>query len=318
MATRVILDTDLAMGVPGSDIDDGFALALAVADPAVRLEAITTVNGNTDVESAGLLTLELLSRLGREDIRVVRGAAAPLLTPDSARSAPESIRRSYGHRTPAPGYAAAEIARRVMASPGEITLVAIGPLTNIAVALSLEPRLADTVKEIVVMGGVFLGHTNMQRMPGEFNIWVDPEAAAAVFRSGAPLRLVGLDVTLKVRMSRQDARRLQQSGRPFAEFAGRCTDAWIDHMRDANPGDPAAADSCALHDPLAMAAVTHPELITWRPAHVGVVTGPSIARGMTVADLLTSDSPPAANCSIAVDVDAAAFTDHFVEQISRL
>jgi purine nucleosidase len=315
---RVILDTDLAMGAPGSDIDDGFALALAIADPSIDLELVTTVNGNTDVESATLLTLELLARLGREDIPVVRGAAAPLLRPDLARSASEQVRSRYGSRAPVPGHAAVEIVRRVMASPGEITLVAIGPLTNLAAALALEPRLATAVREIVVMGGVFLAHTNHQVMPGEFNIWVDPEAASAVLHSGARLRFVGLDVTLQVRMSREDGQRLVDSGRPFARFAGECTLAWIDHLRDTNPGDPAAAGSCAMHDPLALAAVSQPGLLTWRDAHVGVVTGPSIARGVTVADLLTSASPPEPNCRIAVGVDVAAFTELFVARISQL
>lgn len=316
--TRVILDTDLAMGVPGSDVDDGFALALAVADESVDLELVTTVNGNTDVESATLLSLDLLQRLGRPDIPVVRGAAAPLLRPDQARSAPDRLTRDLGHRSPAPGYAAAEIARRVMASPGEITLVAIGPLTNVAAALSLEPRLAGAVREIVVMGGVYLGTTNQASMPGEFNIWTDAEAASAVLRSGAPLRLVGLDVTLQVRLTRDDARRMTASGRPFAELAGRHTLAWIDHLQQRHPGDAHAADSCALHDPLAMAVVSHPELVTWRPAFVDVVTGPSIARGVTVADLLTSDDPPEANCRIAEAVDAPGFLDYLLDRLSSL
>lgn len=315
---RVILDTDLAMGALGSDIDDGFALALALAEPEVRLELVTSVNGNTDVESATLLSVELLGRLGRPEIPVVRGAAAPLLRPDTARSAPDQVRAAFGHNRAAPGYAAPEIARRVMDSPGEITIVAIGPLTNIAAALSLEPRLAGAVKEIVVMGGTFLRHTNQQRMPGEFNIWCDPEAASAVLDSGAPPRLVGLDVTLQVRVTRDDARSMAASGRPFGQFAGEHTLAWIDHMSAAHPGDPQAADSCAIHDPLAMAVVTHPELVTWHPAHVGVVTGPSIARGVTVADLLTSEPPAVANAQIATAVDVEGFLSYFHGRIAAL
>jgi purine nucleosidase len=196
--------------------------------------------------------------------------------------------------------------------------VAIGPLTNIAAALALEPGLAGAVRQIVVMGGVFLGSTNLQGMPGEFNIWVDPEAASAVLHSGAPLRLVGLDVTLQVRLSRDDGRRMAASGGRFARFAGEYTLAWIDHMHATNPGDPSSADSCAMHDPLALAAVPRPDLLTWRDAAVDVVTGPSIARGVMVADLLTSDSPPAANCRIAVGVDVPGFTAYFVERMSQL
>jgi purine nucleosidase len=135
---RIILDTDLAMGAPGSDIDDGFALALAHADPEIELELITTVNGNTDVESATILTGELVRRLGIENVPIVKGAAA-------AYTHPEILRVPAGNVTalrdsvpkPAPGYAAVAIAEHIMANPGEITLVAIGPLTNVAAALVL-------------------------------------------------------------------------------------------------------------------------------------------------------------------------------------
>ena len=142
----MVLDTDLGMGEPGSEIDDGFALALAIADPDIKLELVTTVNGNTDVETATLLSLELLDRIGSSDIPVVKGAAAKLTRPDMARIAPKEIVEKYGHRKPSPGFAAAAIVDLVMKNPGEITVVAIGPTTNIAAALSLEPRFATNVK----------------------------------------------------------------------------------------------------------------------------------------------------------------------------
>jgi purine nucleosidase len=315
---RIILDTDLAMGAPGSDIDDGFALALAHADPDIRIDLVTTVNGNTDVESATLLGLELAERLGATSIPIVKGASAPLLRPDRARKAPDEIEKRYGHRSPQPGHAAEKIVELVMANPGEITVVAIGPLTNIAVAMSLDPGFAAAVKEIVIMGGIFLGHTNKAEMPGEFNVWVDPEAAFAVLHSGAPLRWVGLDVTMRVRLTRGDAEAMSAGAGSFAPFAGEYTAAWIDFLAAANPGDKSQADSCAMHDPLAVAVLTRPELVTWRDAHVDIVTGDGPARGVMVADLLTSDRPPAANCRIAVDVDAEAFREHFLGTISRL
>jgi len=314
---RIILDTDLAMGVPGSDIDDGFALALAQADPEIQIDLVTTVNGNTDVESATLLSLSLTERLGCESIPVLRGAAAPLLYPNRARGASDEVRRVYGHRSPAPGHAAEEIVRLVMANPGEITIVAIGPLTNIAVALSIEPLLASTVKEIVIMGGIFLGQTLKAAMPGEFNVWTDPEAAHAVLHSGARMRWVGLDVTMQVRLTRDHAARMAESTGAFATFAGECTTAWIDHMKAANPGEPEQADSCAMHDPLAVAVLTQPQLVTWRAAHVDIVTGEGISRGVMVTDLLTSDTPPEANCEIATDVDVDGFMSHFLTMISR-
>src|SRR4051812_18726930 len=147
------------MGSPGSDIDDGFALALALADPGLRVELVSTVNGNTDVDTATRLTLELLDRLGRSDVFVARGASAPLLR-DSPRS-PEGAEQVLPPGVDPTGqdvaHAARQLVERVMAEPGELTLVAIGPLTNLAVALALEPRVATAVKEVVVMGGVYQG-----------------------------------------------------------------------------------------------------------------------------------------------------------------
>ena len=295
-ARRVLLDTDLAMGAPGSDIDDGFALALAVADPDVDLELVTTVGGNTDAATATRLSVELLERLGRPDIPVVRGVGSP-----SPRQ-----------------HAAVEIAERVLAAPGELTLVAVGPLTNVALALRLAPEVATAAREVVVMGGIYLGTTGIAAMPGEFNIWCDPEAADVVFTSGAPLRCVGLDVTTKVRLTDDDAARMAAGGTPFGAFAGACTREWIAHWDRTNPGATEAHGSCALHDPLAVAAVTRPELLTWRPAHVAVETQGRHTRGVIVADLGTVENPPAANCEIAVDVDVEGFREHFLSRLAGL
>lgn len=313
---RVILDTDPSMGSPGSEVDDGFAIALLVADDVFQLDLVTTVYGNTDVESATYLSLELLDRLGRGDVPVVRGAAAPLVEPEKARAAPPEIRDQFGHRQPAPGYAAAEIARRVVEAPGEITVVAIGPLTNIAAAIALDPRVAASVREIVVMGGVFLGQANRRGMPGEFNWWNDAHAARAVLRSGAPARLVGLDVTRQVRLTREHAAAMAAGGRPFGAFAGEYAIAWLDHLGRADPGDPGAGRSCAMHDPLAVAAVSRPWLLTWTPAHVDVVTADEVGRGVAIADFLTAADAPAPNAQVATGVDADAFMTYFLDRIS--
>ncbi|GAA5145423.1 nucleoside hydrolase [Nocardioides marinquilinus] len=288
---RVLLDTDLAMGAPGSDIDDGFALALAVAEPALRLELVTTVGGNTDVENATRLTGELLTVLDRADVPLVRGL-------------------------PAGADAAAEIARRALAEPGELTLVCIGPLSNAARALA-EPGVAGALREVVVMGGVFLEQTNVAAMPGEFNFWCDPAAAQAVLDSGARLRFVGLDVTRRVRLTRADARALAGGG-AFGRLAAEHAEGWIDHQERVKPREEIEQGSCALHDPLAVVVVAHPGLVTWREAFVAVETTSRVTRGVAVADLLMWQDPPTPNCRIGVAVDAEAFRALFVERMASL
>lgn len=316
---RIILDMDLAMGAPGSDIDDGFALALAHADPGIELELLTTVNGNTDVESATILTGELVQRLGVKDVPIVKGAAAALTRPGVVRVPADHVTaRRDSVPPPAPGYAAAAIAELIMANPGEITLVAIGPLTNVAAALNLEPRLASTVKEIVIMGGIFFGTMTDRSMPGEFNVWMDPEAAQAVLRSGAPQRWVGLDVTMQVRLTREHAAQMLAAETPFAPFAGEFTIAWIDYLKQRYPGSAIDADSCAMHDPLAVAVLTHPEICEFREVAVSIITGEGEARGVMITDRREGQDPPPANCRVAVGVNPDAFTDHFMGLIKDL
>ena len=290
--TRIILDTDLAMGAPGSDIDDGFALALALADPALEVDLVTTVGGNSDVVTSTLLTRELLAVLGCPGVPLVQGA-------------------------PAGDEAAAEIVRRVRAEPGELTLVAIGPLTNVARALALDPEVARDAHEVVVMGGVYLEQTNVAAMPGEYNFWCDPDAAQAVLQSGAPLRLVGLDVTRKVRLTRTDADALAAGGE-FGRIAAAATHGWIDFQERVKPHEEIEQGSCALHDPLAVAAVAYPELVTWRDAHVEVETVGRVTRGVAIADLLMWEDPPEPNCRIATDVDVDAFRALFLRRMAAL
>jgi purine nucleosidase len=313
---RILLDTDLAMGAAGSDIDDGFALALALADPEIQVDLVTTVGGNSDVDTSTRLSLELLDRIGRTDVPVVRGSAMPL-DPRWRRAATPEQMADDG--APVRGQAGpTALVERVMAEPGELTIVAIGPLTNVALALMLEPRVAQAVHEIVIMGGVYLKHTNLAAMPGEYNFWCDPDAAAAVLASAAPLRLVGLDVTEQVRLTRQHTAEMKASDRAFAPFAGECAAGWIDHQTRVKAHDAREHDSCALHDPLAVAVVAHPDLVTWCPAHVAVETTSPVTRGVAIADLgLWEDAPPP-NAQVAVAVDAPAFMAYFVEQLATL
>ena len=295
MPTPVILDTDLAMGEPGSEVDDGFALAMALADPDIDLRLITTVFGNTDVDSATTLSSGLLRRLDRATIPVVRGAGRALGAGATSNPAVDAM------------------IDLVLAAPHEITLVPIGPLTNVALAIRREPRFAPALAQLVIMGGVFSGGPLRPDMPGEFNVWNDPEAAQVVLDAPLTARWVGLDVTRRVRLGRDEAVEMAASRRPFEAFAGEYTAAWIDHLAatadehghpDENPG------SCPLHDPLAVAVVTRPELVRFEPARIQVGVGTGDRGMMTVAG-----SPP--NALVGRDVDAAAFREHFTSLMAR-
>jgi purine nucleosidase len=121
-----------------------------------------------------------------------------------------------------------------------------------------------------------------------------------------------------VRLTREHARRLAASERPFAAFAGIYAESWIDRLVSLYPGDPEHADSAAMHDPLAVAVAAHPELATWRDVYVDVVTGDGVGRGVMVTDLLHSGNARPANCRIATGVDVDAFTARFMDAISSL
>ena len=307
--TPLLLDFDLAMGAPGSDIDDGFALALAVADPEIDLRLVTTVSGNTDAATATTLTFELLDRLGAPPVPVHQGATRALLHPASRFGRlPDDVTP----RTPGPEHGVLVLIEAVLAAPGELTLVAIGPLTNVALAMLLEPSFAGALGDLVVMGGVFAGSTGRTDMPGEFNVWSDPAAARIVLQSGVMATWVGLDVTRRVRLTRAEATAMAADPHPFTAFAGRYSTAWIDHL--AATEDP-ATDSCALHDPLAVAAVTRPDLLRLADVQLDVQLD-GVARGVMVAD--RQPRAERVNARIAVDVDPSGFADHFTHCLRRL
>ncbi|KAI1617369.1 Inosine/uridine-preferring nucleoside hydrolase domain-containing protein [Exophiala viscosa] len=315
--TRIILDTDLSMGA-GADVDDGFSLALAHADPDIQLDLITTVNGNTDVESATILTGVLLNRLGIKDTPLVRGSATPIIHTDLKRTpADKVVALRESARSPNPGYAPVAIVEHIMANPGEITVVAIGPLTNIAIALLLEPRIKSAIKELVIMGGIFLGTMYSRAKPGEFNVFSDPEAARTVLRSGIPQRWIGLDCTLQVRLRMADAEALKKSTSSLAQFAGDATITYIDYQAVRFPGRP-KTDSIPMHDPLAVAVVSKPDLCEYKDMAVSIITGDGEARGVMIADRLETPNPPTPNCRVAVGVNAEGFRSHFLSLIETL
>ncbi len=318
----MVIDTDPALGSPGADIDDGLAIALALRSPALIVEGITVVNGNVDLETGVACALLLLERLGRPDIPVHAGSATPLVRDmhdirqlfasflDPSSSVAE---RAQPTLVPASDNAAEFLVDVITSNPGEITVIALGPMTNLAQALALDPRFATSVREIVMMAGSATTYAQNITPVGDFNAYVDPEALHQVLSSGAPLRMVGLDQTSRVLLTRDHADQLRASTDPFAHWVAECTEAWIDFLGRAFPNRPEHLTSCFLHDPLTVAAVLAPQLITWERAAVEVECASPLARGLVVADRGLALLPPKpANAVVAVDTDVDAFLSLFL------
>lgn len=322
--TRVILDTDPGLGAPGADIDDGLAIALALRSPEIVLEALTIVVGNVDVRVGEANAHALLERLGAPDVPVAVGAGAPLvedLAPLRALFDAHLITADGAERPadpPGSGDAARLLVDKVMANPGEITVAAIGPMTNLALALRLEPEWGRNVRELVLMAGAATTYAQNITTVADFNAYADPEALEIVLQSGAPIRMVGLDQTSRVMLTRADAQRMREAGDPFGAWAADCTDAWIDFLHQAFPDRPEHADACFLHDPLTLGAILDPTLLSWAPAHVQVELHGTLTRGLTVADRGLALLPPAGppNAQVAIDTDVERFRSLFLDRMA--
>jgi purine nucleosidase len=215
-----------------------------------------------------------------------------------------------------PGGTAAEfICRTVLDAPGEVTVVAIGPLTNIAAAIEAEPDVATAMASLVIMGGTVAVPGNVTPA-AEFNIWMDPEAAGIVFGSGAPITMVGLDVCHQTSFDRDRAARFRRSGSPLAGFVADAAESWIDVREQLFPEH----EALHLYDTLAVAAAIEPDLLQTRVALVEVETSDGPAQGMTVTylndalrQLLTGRDP---NAAVAVGVESARFAARFDERVA--
>ncbi|MCU1438335.1 MAG: nucleoside hydrolase [Naasia sp.] len=316
---KIILDTDPGLGEPGSDIDDGLAIALALRSPEVDLLGLTIVNGNVDAPTGTDVARRLAERLGVPDLPVLQGATEPLTrgmqvvrdlfeaAVPGHRSAGDSA-AMLGPTSPVP--AADWMIEQVRRQPGEVVVVAIGPMTNLALAIRKDAEFAGLVKELVVMAGSATGYAQNVTVVGDFNAFVDPEALQVVLESGAPIRMVGLDQTSQVRMTYADSAALraaaEAAGDGFGVWAAACTDAWIAFLHEAFPRRPEHVDGCFLHDPLVLAAVIDPSLCTWEKASVRAVTDSEQARGLVLADrglALEAQGPINATVATATDVD---------------
>ena len=311
---RVIIDAD-----PG--IDDAAAMLMALASPRLQVEAITTVFGNASVEQCTRNTLLILEAAGRADIPVYQGVGrtltyhTPFYSPHihgddgiGNIDAPAPTTRAQRRQ------AVPELIDRVLASPGEITLMAIGRQTNVALAVSIEPRFAESVAEIVVMGGSIHQPGNISPL-ATANIGGDPEAADAVYRSGAKVTQIGLDVCNKVEVSGEQQQRVWDSGTPAARLLQAAT-RFINraYRRDNRLSN---SDGVMYSDLSPMAYAIAPELFQCQDMHVRVETQGEFARGQTVADL-RKNSTNAPNVSVAMDTDGDAVTELWTSLVSAI
>jgi len=327
LTTPILIDTD-----PG--IDDALAILLALGSPEVSVEAITTVAGNVEVDFATANVFRILDVARPWDVTrprrrplVARGAAAPLAGPlltaahvhgEDGLGNLGGLRGPDGRpRYPEPSHTlqmldgADLILETADRFAGRLVVVALGPLTNVALALRRDPRRLAQVARVVVMGGAVAVPGNVTAA-AEFNMHVDPEAAAPVFASGLPIELVPLDVTRRVVLTRADLGvALSRHGGKTARFIEDFTAHGFDF--ETRRGDGAMA----LHDPLAVGVAVDASLVTLEPLHVAVECEGRLTRGMTVADRRPHRDRPAPTCRAALDVDAPRFLRLFLERVCR-
>jgi inosine-uridine nucleoside N-ribohydrolase len=305
--TRVILDCD-----PGHD--DAIAILLALASPEVQLLGVTTVAGNQTLEKTTANAIRVLDHVGRTDVPVAAGAARPLVRELRVAAEVHGESGLDGPELPAPtrapeaAHAVDWIAGALESRSDPVTLVATGPLTNVALFLARYPELAPRLERIVLMGGA-VGQGNITPA-AEFNIWVDPEAASRVFQSGLDLTMVGLDVTHQALMRPAHAERLAAGGRAAKLVADLFAFFSRFHVREY------AWEGSPVHDAVALAHVIDASLLT--TVHRGVVidTGPELSRGRTHVDLRGRTWIP--NCHVAVGIEAERFLELLISRLTSL
>lgn len=324
MKKHIIIDTD-----PG--VDDALALLLALRSPELQVEAVTTVNGNVAVEQATQNAALLLDLFGAGPGPVLaRGAARPL---GNGFIRVQSVHgsdglgelKSFTNPDGSPRYPYPHLPRGVADAtevlldflrryPGELSIITLGPLTNLAKALEADERRVKGLRELIVMGGAI-------RVPGnispaaEFNIAADPIAAQRVFQSGLPIKLVPLDVTERVCLDAMEIKDLAQAlGEPLGTFLRDVTVKALEYMEQVR-----GVTGIFLHDPLAVCVAIHPTLVTTTFLPVDVETKYGITRGMTLADLRSIrdnlKQPP--NLHVSLDVAPERFLSFFKERICQ-
>ena len=308
---RIIIDTD-----PG--VDDALTFLLALASPEIKLEALTTVHGNTNVDNTTRNALAVLELLNAANIPVAKGCSLPLLVP--LHKSGDAVHGASGignsnlpepRAKPVDLHAVDYLIERVLAEPNEIGIFPIGPLTNIALAIRKEPRFAKAVKELVIMGGSLRAGGNITPA-AEFNIHADPHAAHIVFHAGIPITLIPLDVTYQCLLTSVDVERLNKIDSPIARFVRDATAVYMEFYKKYE-----GFNGCALHDPLTLATIIAPELLTFEDHYVDVDISGGISTGSTLADFMKVAKKPA-NVKVALNVRGREFVELFLERMERL
>jgi len=297
-----LLDTDI-----GTDVDDCLAIAFMLGSGEFTFEGITCVYG--DVALRARMVRKLLELRGIEGVPIRLGARKPLL---GLRDVYWEGHEGQGLIDEEPGepfsneYAADFIIRTIMENPGEIHLLAIGPLTNVALAMIKEPQLASSLRHLTIMGGVVRDYDSLDLPVAEHNIRCDPEAAHIVLSSGAPITLVPLDVTTKCSIRTVDSARLRAIGTPFHTAVAEQVDRY---PRFARQG------FTSLHDPLAAAIILQPDLVELTPVHIEVELAGRVTAGQTVAWVPSENHPE--NARIALRVDAGRAERYIIDRLMR-
>lgn len=307
---HIIIDTD-----PG--VDDALALLLAFNSPELEVEAITTVAGNVSQEKAHANAKRLLEFIGRTDVPVARGAERPLLRERNHSEMIHGMTGLGGARLPEPTMESSPhrahelIIGKAEEMGKDLTLVAVGPLTNVATAILAEPKLPRIVSGLVIMGGAYhltpygMGNVSAE---AEFNIWFDPEAAKIVFGSGIPMVAAGLDTT-----TNPEYRMSSDMFEGIEEMKGRRAGLVSDLCR----GIVGRYKGISLHDPMALAYVIDHTMFETQRYKVDVEIYGNLTRGMTVIDHRTYVRVAAMeeNVEIIVKVDAERFLGLFLDRV---
>ena len=311
MARPIVIDTD-----PGQD--DAVAILLALGSPELDVLGITTVAGNVPQPLVTINALRLCELAGRTDVPIYRGADAPLQRPLftaeyvhgpsglNGADLPDPVTE------PSPMPAVDFIIDTCLAAGSDgITLCPIGPLTNIASAIAREPRIIPKIREIALMGGGFFAGGNTTPV-AEFNIYVDPDAAAIVFASGVPITMFPLDVTHKALVLPADLERFRTIGTPVGDAVAGMLGYYERH--DVEKYGIAGAP---LHDPCVIAYLIDPDLFSGKACRVEIETDSELTIGQTIVDWwgVTGVEP---NAMVMSDVDRQGFIDLVVERVARL